>query len=388
MRETARRQPEQWQSDPRRAARGRYEDGRGYDRQREYGERTRSRQPSRRNAARDRRSTQDARNRNAYLSDGKRRDQRRRIQLENRRRRARRRAGRFLKGAAGIVLAIFLLPRAAGLASGVGQGILELFRSSGSAGNTANVDDTAQNETIAADQVSVLPQGGVDAEVLRSLRETWQNNPEAADLLAHPENYPDALLELLNKRPETLSFVVNYPAKRNMRASVDLSNEVGKGTLPFLYQWDERWGYDGYGNSIVALAGCGPTCLSMVLIDLTGDASLHPGAVAAFSEDNGYRTEGGTSWDLMTLGAKTLGITGTELPLDENRMIQELQSGHPIICSMRPGDFTDTGHFIVIAGYEDGAFLVHDPNSMDNSRTSWTYERIKGQIKNLWAYSS
>ena len=54
---------------------------------------------------------------------------------------------------------------------------------------------------------------------------------------------------------------------------------------------------------------------------------------------------------------------------------------------MRPGDFTDTGHFIVLAGYADGAFTVHDPNSIANSQTTWTFERIKGQIKNLWAYS-
>lgn len=300
----------------------------------------------------------------------------------------RRRAVRLLKGAAAAALLLFLLPKAAGFVSAWGQGILRFFvPPSALTENGAEVGGLLEGAASAAGQAPILPQGGVDAQVLESLRETWKDSPEAAPILEHPEQYPDALLELLNKRPETLSFVLHYPAQKNEKQRVDLSGETTRGTLPFLYQWDERWGYGRYGESIIALSGCGPTCLSMVLLGLTGDASLHPGAVAAFSEENGYRTEGGTSWDLMTLGAGKLGITGEELPLDEGRMIQELRQGHPIICSMRPGDFTDTGHFIVIAGYEDGAFLVHDPNSIDNSHVSWTYERIQGQIKNLWAYS-
>lgn len=312
----------------------------------------------------------------------------RRAQLKRRRIR-RRRVSRLCKGIAAAAVLAFLLPRAIGLASSLGQGILRLFVSpSGFDEHEIEAAGNLTGENAAADYLAViLPQGGVDAQVLERLRETWKDSPEAEPILEHPEQYPDALLELLDKRPETLSFVLHYPSQKNEKQTVDLSGETIRGTIPLLYQWDERWGYGRYGDNIVALAGCGPTCLSMVLVGLTGDASLHPGAVAAFSEENGYRTEGGTSWDLMTLGAGKLGITGEELPLDKSRMIEELRQGHPIICSMRPGDFTDTGHFIVITGYKDGAFVVHDPNSMENSRLSWTYEQINGQIKNLWAYS-
>ena len=300
----------------------------------------------------------------------------------------RRRAARLLKGIAAAAILVFLLPKAAGFASALGKGIFSLFASpSASVENGTAADGNLTAGSIPAGQAPVLPQGGVDAQILEHLRETWKDNPEAAPILEHPEEYPDALLELLSKRPETLSFVLHYPSQKNEKQTIDLSGETTQGTLPLLYQWDERWGYGRYGDSIVALSGCGPTCLSMVLIGLTGDVSLHPQAVAVFSEENGYRTEGGTAWDLMTLGAAKLGITGEELPLDEGRMTEALRQGHPIICSMRPGDFTDTGHFIVLVGYEDGAFLVHDPNSVENSRASWTYEQIHGQIKNLWAYS-
>ena len=52
---------------------------------------------------------------------------------------------------------------------------------------------------------------------------------------------------------------------------------------------------------------------------------------------------------------------------------------------MGPGDFTTTGHFIVLVGYENGKIKVNDPNSIKNSEKEWTYEQIKDQIRNLWA---
>ena len=51
---------------------------------------------------------------------------------------------------------------------------------------------------------------------------------------------------------------------------------------------------------------------------------------------------------------------------------------------MGPGDFTSTGHFIVLTGYKDGKISVNDPNSHKNSEKLWSYEDIKDQIMNLW----
>ena len=75
-----------------------------------------------------------------------------------------------------------------------------------------------------------------------------------------------------------------------------------------------------------------------------------------------------------------------ELPLDENRMKQMLDDGKVIICSMGPGDFTTSGHFIVITGMKDGQFTVNDPNSTERSNMLWDYETLEPQISNLWAF--
>ena len=53
---------------------------------------------------------------------------------------------------------------------------------------------------------------------------------------------------------------------------------------------------------------------------------------------------------------------------------------------MGQGDFTVSGHFIVIYGYDDGGFWVNDPNCVARSRREWTFEEIEDQIKKIWAY--
>lgn len=157
--------------------------------------------------------------------------------------------------------------------------------------------------------------------------------------------------------------------------------------VPLLLQTDERWKNAPYGSSTVEVSGCGPTCLSMVLMALTQNQSMTPDAVAQFSEQNGYYVDGvGTSWSLMSSGAKKLGLKVKEVSLSEGVIADKLKDGYPIICSVRQGDFTDEGHFIVLTAYENGIIRVNDPNSEVNSLKSWSYDRLKGQISAMWTY--
>lgn len=199
-------------------------------------------------------------------------------------------------------------------------------------------------------------------------------------------SYPEELIELYDKNPETLDFVLHYPENKNRDFTIDLSEYRECDTVPLLMQWDERWGYTKYAGELFGLSGCGPTCLSMVAIYLTGDTDFTPKAMAEFAAQNGYVSyRNGTSWTLFSEGAEKLGLRATELPLDEQRIINNLQEGIPIVCVMGPGDFTTTGHYIVMTGYEDGEISVNDPNRRSNSDRLWTYDRIKDQIRNLWA---
>lgn len=198
----------------------------------------------------------------------------------------------------------------------------------------------------------------------------------------------EELAELLEKNEEAKEFVENFSNRAlYLGQEINLKKDVKNGEVPLFLQWDKRWGYEAYGDSIIGLSGCGPTCLSMAYVYFTDDLTGHPAEMADFCEKKGFYTSVGTSWDLWTVGVEKLGLAGRELSLDEKVMENTLDEGCLIVCSMRPGDFTTTGHYILIHGYGKDGFLVHDPNRKSNSEKQWSYEKLQGQIKNLWAIS-
>ena len=52
-------------------------------------------------------------------------------------------------------------------------------------------------------------------------------------------------------------------------------------------------------DSMIGVAGCGPTCMTMAYLCLTGDASMDPRKMASFASEKGYHTEAGTSWNFF-----------------------------------------------------------------------------------------
>ena len=213
-------------------------------------------------------------------------------------------------------------------------------------------------------------------------------NPKVREVMANKDQYPEQLIELLKNNGETVDFVFDYQEKKDTPPA-DTVGEVVQGQIPLLLQWDERWGYAFYSDDMIAVNGCGPTAIAMVAAGLTGDNTITPYKVAQFSAENGYYAgDAGTSWTLMTDGARQFGIYGEEMGLSESEVFSALENGHPIICSMRPGDFTTTGHFIVLTGVEDGKIRVNDPNSRVRSEKLWDYSRLEYQINNLWVYTA
>jgi len=196
--------------------------------------------------------------------------------------------------------------------------------------------------------------------------------------------YPENLIDLLERNPETEDFVLRYPFRDEEELEIfeyDLSEGV-----PLMMQWDKRWGYSNYGSDMIAITGCGPVCLAMAGYYVTGgDEAFYPAKIAEFSEKNGYYSKGnGSSWTLISEGGVRLGLDVTEIPLVKKRIMDNLDVDNPIICSMRAGDFTTSGHYIVLVGSEDGLIRVNDPNSYINSAKLWSYEQLEPQIRNLW----
>lgn len=158
-------------------------------------------------------------------------------------------------------------------------------------------------------------------------------------------NIPNSLLELYEKNPETYEFVNNYSPEKKSEFNIDLANEKYTNSIPYFFQWDERWGYEIYGEDFLAITGCGPTCLAMVACGLRKDTVWNPLEVAKLSESKNYYVDGiGTSWQLFNEGVSEIGLKATEVILWEDTIKNKLEAGTPLICSMDVGDFADKGH--------------------------------------------
>ena len=217
---------------------------------------------------------------------------------------------------------------------------------------------------------------------------TKLSQSEKLACILEDDSYPEKLKEMAQKNSETIDFVYNYPQLKYEVWNIDLTEESQSDQVPLLMQWDERWGYITYNGGMMGYGGCGPTTLSMVVLYLTRDASATPAAVAAYAESAGYCVPGsGSTWSLIKEGCEHYGLHASEVAMVENRIRDKLDEGCPVVVNVGPGDFTDSGHYMVIVGYDDQGFIINDPNSRTNSEKRWTFDQLNGQVRNLWAMS-
>lgn len=224
-------------------------------------------------------------------------------------------------------------------------------------------------------------------EVLDRLEELAEDSELIDEIFQGHEQYSDDMLKALANNPEMADFVRNSLEAKAKVNNAKLSVLEKGQEFPLFLQWDPRWGYAEYGENNIGLSGCGPTCVSMALYYLLGDESITPDKVAEYSMENGYYVMGtGTAWALLEAMPAEYGIRVTQPSKTEQNMKNELDAGGVIICSMKAGDFTDGGHFVVIYGYDEDGFLINDSNCVARSRQKWPYSALKKQLKNIWVY--
>lgn len=256
--------------------------------------------------------------------------------------------------------------------------------------------DSMTSRTVQGDYPEIWGLEWVDSpvertekQVLETLKKLAEESEVISDIYENRSLYSDKLLEALANNPEMAGFVRGYPGSGETALGGLTESEKEK-AFPLFLQWDPRWGYAEYGDgSCIGIAGCGPTCISMALYYLTGNENLTPDVIGDYSMANGYYVSGvGTAWALLEDVPALYGVEVEQKRIREENINEVLDDGGVLIASMSAGDFTASGHFIVIYGRDSEGYLVNDPNCVARSNMHWTWEQLQGQIKNLWAYRS
>lgn len=196
---------------------------------------------------------------------------------------------------------------------------------------------------------------------------------------------PERLLQLACENQEALSFVANYPTDHSKG---NLPGEITKNraSLPLLLQWDGRWGYHAYGDTLMGCLGSAPTCFAMALNYFYPDNGKTPDVIGNHLASNGYfSSDYGTSWSLISYAAAGQGLSAQELSLTEDVMAQSLADGQLILCILSDGG--SAGHYVLLTGCENGLFTMNDPSSPSNSVNLWSFDALSSQIQNLCALS-
>lgn len=207
---------------------------------------------------------------------------------------------------------------------------------------------------------------------------------QSFDDILNDLNFDDTQKQLAYNYLKTMESV-DVEGNFNTYDDINLSDlkeyPPGDSKIPLFLQFDKRWGNESYGSSTIKSGGCGPTCLSMVVVGLTG-RNVTPENVADWAVANGHRAEGqGSHWSLMTKGGKYYGLDVEAISRkNPSKIAEELSKGNPIIVAMGPGHFTKAGHFIVLRGINsDGMVYVNDPASIARSEKVWSLGIICGE---------
>lgn len=205
--------------------------------------------------------------------------------------------------------------------------------------------------------------------------------PAVKEIQASRAAYTEDEIKTLLKYPDNFLYIYGLSQKTEEQKEGTATVEKDE---HYLMQVDPRWAYREAHGTNFGTAGCGPTTLSMVG-SLLQTKSISPSDMWTYQINTGhYVPSVGTAWSFMDEAPNAFGFQSKELPLTESAMKNALHEGHVLVLSVRAGDFTYSGHFVVVREFKDGKFYLFDPNSWVNSEKGWSFDTLQPQIKKIW----
>ena len=164
-------------------------------------------------------------------------------------------------------------------------------------------------------------------------------------------------------------------------------------------QTDTRWKSLPYRvpgeSATIGGSGCGPTCAAMLIETLTGKTFTPPMA-CAWSVEHGYKAlNQGTYYSYFVSQFAEHGITCKRLngsnvygkpdsPVHDEAL-ELLRDGWYIIACMGKGNWTSSGHFVVVWNATDRYVSINDPASRRTDRLCGDMDTFRNQVKYYWA---
>lgn len=167
--------------------------------------------------------------------------------------------------------------------------------------------------------------------------------------------------------------------------------------LRFL-QTDPRWKNVSYAaggeTATIGGSGCGPTAMAMVLATWA-DSRVTPLSECAWALKNGFKAPGhGTYYGYFVPAARRYGLSCTQLngvSIYGNsgsglhaQVRQFLAQGDLIIACMGPGNWTKSGHFVLLWDVQGDVAYINDPASTLARRTKGSWALFRLQVKFYW----
>ena len=166
-------------------------------------------------------------------------------------------------------------------------------------------------------------------------------------------------------------------------------------------QTDSRWknyNYSAKGEKkTIGSSGCGPTAAAMVIATLK-DKNVTPVTTAEWSMAHGYKAlNQGTYYTYFVPQFAVYGIAckrlntsnlyGKSSSTAHTDALNALKKGDWVIACMGKGNWTSSGHFILLYGYENGYVYINDPASTKATRVKNTWTLFAKQVKYMWTIS-
>lgn len=163
-------------------------------------------------------------------------------------------------------------------------------------------------------------------------------------------------------------------------------------------QTDPRWknlDYSAPGEkTTIGASGCGPTAMAMVLATWV-DQKITPVTECEWALAHGFKApRQGTYYGYFESAGVRHGLTvqrlnyttlyGNSKSSCHTKAKAALDAGDLVIACMGKGNWTSSGHYVLVYGINGDVVYINDPASTKKTRTQGSYSLFKQQTKFYW----